>query len=181
FARTQVALLDALLATIPDVTTDELFARAREELQSFERVAPVDAPPGFHGELRPYQRDGLGWLAFLRRFGFGGCLADDMGLGKTVQVLALLDSVDRSYPSLIVVPRSLIFNWKQEAARFTPRLRILDHTGNERMNRWTDIKNHDVILTTYGTLRRDAPVLKDIHFDTVVLDEAQTIKNANTE
>jgi SNF2 family DNA or RNA helicase len=72
----------------------------------------------FQGELRGYERDGLGWLRFLRRFGFGGCLAEDMGLGKTVQFLALLDSAERSGPSLIVVPCSLILNWKQEARSF---------------------------------------------------------------
>jgi SNF2 family DNA or RNA helicase len=135
----------------------------------------------FHGELRDYQRDGLGWLHFLRRFGFGGCLADDMGLGKTVQLLALLDSTERAGPCLIVVPRSLIFNWKQETARFTPRLRVLDHTGAERTNHWNEIQNADIVLTTYGTLRRDAALLKNITFDTIVLDEAQAIKNANSE
>jgi superfamily II DNA or RNA helicase len=181
FERNQAGLLDALLAEQPEVTFDEAFIRVRKELAAFAGVRAGEAAPTFNGQLREYQREGLGWLHFLRRFGFGGCLADDMGLGKTVQLLALLDSVERRRPSLIVVPRSLIFNWKQEAARFTPRLRILDHTGVERMNRWSEIQNHDVILTTYGTLRRDAPLLKDIHFDTVVLDEAQAIKNANTE
>ncbi|PYS41002.1 MAG: helicase SNF2, partial [Acidobacteria bacterium] len=181
FERHQAGLLDALLAEQPEVTFDDGFARVRQEMATFAGIRAAEAAVTFHGQLRDYQREGLGWLQFLRRFGFGGCLADDMGLGKTVQVLALLDCVERSRPSLIVAPRSLIFNWKQEAARFTPRLRLLDQTGMERMNRWPDIHNHDVILTTYGTLRRDAPLLKDIHFDTIVLDEAQTIKNATTE
>ena len=181
FERHQAGLLDALLAEQPEVTFDEGFARVRREMTTFAGVQAAEGAATFKGHLREYQREGLGWLHFLRRFAFGGCLADDMGLGKTVQVLALLDSVERSRPALIVVPRSLIFNWKQEAARFTPRLRILDHTGLDRMDSWTDIESHDVILTTYGTLRRDAPRLKDIHFDTVVLDEAQSIKNANTE
>lgn len=181
FERHQAGLLDALLAEEPDVAFDEAFVRLRRELSSFHGVQAAEAPATFEGELRDYQREGLGWLHFLRQFGFGGCLADDMGLGKTVQVLALLDSTERSRPSLIVVPRSLIFNWKQEAARFTPRLRILDHTGIERISQWSEIEKHDVILTTYGTLRRDAPRLKDIRFDTVILDEAQAIKNATTE
>ena len=98
---------------------------------------PADPPPGFHGQLRPYQREGLGWLLFLERFGFGGCLADDMGLGKTVQVLALLHTrcrrrADRTGPSLVVAPRSLIFNWRREAERFTPNLNVLDNTGPRR-------------------------------------------------
>jgi SNF2 family DNA or RNA helicase len=150
-------------------------------LTTFAGVRAAGESETFKGRLRDYQREGLGWLQFLRQYSFGGCLADDMGLGKTVQVLALLDAATASRPSLIVVPRSLIFNWKQEAARFTPRLRVLDHTGGERMDKWTDFKNYDVILTTYGTLRRDAPFIKEVHFDTVILDEAQAIKNANTD
>jgi superfamily II DNA or RNA helicase len=183
FERHQAGILDALLASEPEVTFDESFIRVRREMETFAGVQAAEAAGTFNGVLRDYQRDGLGWLHFLRRFGFGGCLADDMGLGKTVQVLALLDSIapEGKHPTLVVVPRSLIFNWKQESARFTPRLRILDHTGPDRTQRWDEIRKHDIVLTTYGTLRRDAPLLKDIHFDTVILDEAQTIKNASTE
>src|SRR5438132_3240290 len=181
FDRHQAGLLDALLAEQPEVTFDEGFARVRQEIAAFGGVRSAQSSPNFDGQLRHYQCEGLGWLQFLRNFGFGGCLADDMGLGKTVQVLALLDAVERSRPSLIVAPRSLIFNWKQQASRFTPKLRILDHTGVGRVSNWGSIESHEVILTTYGTLRRDAPALKDIHFDTVVLDEAQSIKNATTE
>jgi SNF2 family DNA or RNA helicase len=106
-----------------------------------------------------------------------------MGVGKTAQVLALLEArralPDVTGPSLVVVPKSLVFNWKQEAARFTPRLRVLDHTGLARdVNGFAD---YDVVLTTYGTLRRDAAEFKDIEFDYVVLDEAQAIKNPGTE
>src|SRR5262249_9113962 len=82
-------------------------------------------------------------------------------------------------PSLVVVPKSLVFNWKQEAARFTPQLKVLDHTGTARGT--GNLGKHDVILTTYGTLRRDAARLKEIDFDYVVLDEAQAIKNPGTE
>ena len=133
-------------------------------------------------------------MGFLRRFSFGGCLADDMGVGKTAQVLAMLEhrrelSAQPSVaaesskpslvkPSLVVVPRSLVFNWKQEAERFTPRLRVLDYTG---LNRSGEFSDYDLILTTYGTLRRDAARLKDFEFDYVVLDEAQAVKNASTE
>ncbi len=197
FERTQVGLLDALLAAQPEATCDQVFARARDELKSFEGIAPANPSAGFVGQLREYQREGLGWLHFLRRFGFGGCLADDMGLGKTVQVLALLGARAElracksngkprqedapAGPSLVVVPRSLIFNWKQEAARFMPRLRLLDHTGIERVKAGEHFEAFDVVLTTYGTLRRDAVLFKDVTFDYVILDEAQAIKNANTE
>jgi superfamily II DNA or RNA helicase len=181
FTRGQAGLLDALLASQPEVTFDEGFLHIRRELESFAGVEALDPSPTFKGRLRHYQREGLGWLRFLRRFGFGGCLADDMGLGKTVQVLALLDSDERKGPALVVAPRSLVFNWIQEASRFSPQLRVLDFSGVARKERWNDIQEHDIVLTTYGTMRRDAPQLKDIHFDTIVLDEAQAIKNASSE
>jgi len=182
FARSQVGLLDALLASQPDTTCDETFARAREELRRFDGVAPVDPPRAFAGVLRGYQRDGLGWFRFLQRFHFGGCLADDMGLGKTVQVLALLASRrdQAAGPSLVVVPKSLVFNWKEEAARFAPELRVLDHTGTGRTAPGDHYRAYDVVLTTYGTLRRDAPGLAGVQFDYVILDEAQAVKHAGT-
>jgi SNF2 family DNA or RNA helicase len=144
-------VLDALLATRPEITCDETFARVRKEWQNFNGIKPVAAPGEFVGQLRDYQREGLGWFEFLQKFKFGGCLADDMGLGKTVQVLALLESRRKGNPrpSLVVVPRSLIFNWQQEAARFTPRLRVLTHTGSERIKGNTHFEDYDLILTTY--------------------------------
>jgi superfamily II DNA or RNA helicase len=183
FRRNQAGLLDALLATQPEVSCDATFARVRDELRSFAGIHAGKQPAGFVGQLRDYQRDGVGWMDFLRRFSFGGCLADDMGVGKTAQVLALLEArralAEVTGPSLVVVPKSLVFNWKQEAARFTPRLRVLDHTGLARdIHSFSD---YDVVLTTYGTLRRDAAEFKDIEFDYVVLDEAQAIKNPGTE
>ncbi|WP_165230190.1 DEAD/DEAH box helicase [Aquisphaera insulae] len=191
FRETQVGLLDVLLSEQPEVRFDERYERARERLRQFQGIAPADPPAGFQGELRGYQRDGLGWLHFLREFGFGGCLADDMGLGKTVQVLALLEerrelragaSKDRrTPPSLVVVPRSLVFNWKDEAARFAPKLRVLDHTGIGRDKLGERFEESDVILTTYGTLRRDIVALKDHTFDYAILDEAQAIKNATSQ
>ncbi len=183
FQRTQTGVLDALLAARPEITCDETFARVRSEWQNFDGIKPVAAPRGFVGQLRDYQREGLGWFEFLQRFKFGGCLADDMGLGKTVQVLALLQSRRNadSGPSLVVVPRSLLFNWQQEAARFTPQLRVLTHTGSERTKGSAHFEDYDLILTTYGTLRRDVVHFDEIEFDFVILDESQAIKNAGTE
>jgi SNF2 family DNA or RNA helicase len=112
-----------------------------------------------------------------------------MGLGKTVQVLALLearrqlrrnDAEHSPPPALVVVPRSLVFHWKQEAARFTPKLAILDHTGVARLKPGDHFDDYDVVLTTYGTLRSDAVQFKDIRFDYCILDEAQAIKNSST-
>ena len=182
FKMSQVALLDAALALQPAVRVDERFARTRDELASFQGITALDAAASFAGQLRDYQRDALGWFAFLKRFGFGGCLADDMGLGKTVMVLAWLDRLramkQAKAPSLVVVPRSVVFNWKEEAARFAPRLRVLDFSGASRSVDRLD--GHDIVLTSYGTLRRDALILKDVEFEYAILDEAQTIKNANT-
>ncbi len=182
YRRAQVSLLDALLATLPNADVDATFARARAELGTFATVGAVDPPKTFTGTLREYQREGLGWLHFLRRFGLGGCLADDMGLGKTVQVLALLDSrrLEKKGPSLVVVPRSLVFNWLREAGRFAPKLRMLDFSGSDRKLEAIEAGNIDVVITTYGSLRRDAPMLSDIEFDYAILDEAQAIKNAST-
>jgi superfamily II DNA or RNA helicase len=186
FRPSQAGFLDALLAAQPEASCDETFTRVREELRLFQGVEAAAQPAGFVGQLRDYQREGLGWMEFLRRFSFGGCLADDMGVGKTAQVLALLETRrelraagELLNPSLVVMPRSLVFNWKQEAERFTPQLRVLDYTGLARSSE--DFSAADVVLTTYGTLRRDALRLKDLQFDYVILDEAQAVKNAGTE
>ena len=195
FSRSQAGLLDALLAGRAEIRVDQIFTRVREELQRFDGIVPAEQPGGFEGRLRDYQLEGLAWAHFLRQFGFGGCLADDMGVGKTAQVLALLETrrelrcaqrVNGAAdpligPSLAVVPRSLVYNWKREAERFTPRLRVLDHTGVGRTKKVDELDNYDLVLTTYGTLRRDAAWFQGIRFDYIVLDEAQAIKNAATE
>ena len=185
FKPSQVALIDALLAEQSEVDWDEGFARARAQIVRFEGLHPEDPPAEFRGELREYQRESLGWMRFLRDFGFGGCLADDMGLGKTVMVLAMLGArraatAGEHLPSLVVLPRSLLFNWMSEAARFAPTLRLLDFAYADRHQAADAIPASDVVFTTYGTLRRDVAVLKDHRFDYVILDEAQAIKNAAT-
>ncbi|HYG61247.1 MAG TPA: DEAD/DEAH box helicase [Thermoanaerobaculia bacterium] len=187
FEMPQALLLDAWLAAEPETSFDETFTRARERLRSFSGIVPAAAPEGFRGTLRPYQQLGLAWLHFLRDFGLGGCLADDMGLGKTVQVLALLESrrqrraAEGLPPALVVVPRSLVFNWQVEAAQFTPALRVLDYSGSGRSRDLESFAGHDVVLITYGTMRRDIGILKEAQFDYVILDEAQAIKNAASQ
>jgi len=178
----QALMLDLLLAAEPQSTADAGFETLRKKWRALDGMAPLDPPRGFKGELREYQRVGLGWLKFLRDSGLGGVLADDMGLGKTVQALAFLELRRQAGagPSLVAVPRSLLHNWKVEAERFAPQLRVLEHWGTSRTRDVRSFKNLDLVLTTYGTLRADAPFLKDFAFDCVILDEAQSIKNAHS-
>lgn len=185
FSTVQVGLIDALLASQPSVDFDAAFTELRERLSNFSGVQPVEEGTEFHGTLRTYQREGLGWLRFLEDFRFGGCLADDMGLGKTIQMLAFFNLRRKRrqtrLPSLIIVPKSLMFNWKQECERFTPELSVLEYSGLDRARLRDVISQHDLVLTTYGTLRRDVVQLKEYDFDYVVLDEAQAIKNSGSQ
>ncbi len=148
-------------------------------------IPPVTVPPSFRGELRPYQAEGVAWLQFLGGAGLGGVLADDMGLGKTVQTLAHFaieqaeGRLDR--PALIVCPTSLVPNWTLEAERFAPTLKLLALHGPARKALFGGIAAHDLVLTTYPLLARDHAVLTAQEWHTVVLDEAQTIKNPNAE
>ena len=178
-SKSQVHLLNAVLEKHP-VDVDAAAEEARQRLAAETHWEPTPAPAGFQGTLRHYQETGLGWLCFLEKSGFGGCLADDMGLGKTIQVLALLQSRKNAgvgQPTLLVLPRSLIFNWQQEAAKFTPGLRLHLHVGHDRMRRLPLMGRADLVLTTYGTMRRDATAFRHFTFDYCILDEAQAIKN----
>lgn len=150
----------------------------------------VELPPpaGLNATLRPYQIRGYSWLAFLRRWGLGACLADDMGLGKTLQTLALLVR-DRdegaTRPVLLVCPMSVVGNWSREAARFAPHLPLLIHHGPNRAKTKAALKKAAakaaVVLTSYGLLTRDRELFEPLAWSGVILDEAQTIKNPNTK
>ena len=155
--------------------------------------------------LRPYQKQGVAWLGFLRENGFGGILADEMGLGKTLQTLAHLrrtqsvasatphpasghplpirwgEGRGEGSPHLIVCPTSLVFNWLAEAKKFTPELKVLALHGPDRHTKFEQIAEHDIIVTSYALIRRDAERYRELEFDTVVLDEAQHIKNRQTQ
>lgn len=134
---------------------------------------PEAAPPAdLHAELRSYQRDGLRWLSFLSQNTLGGLLADDMGLGKTLQALAALTA-----PALVVCPASVVFNWAAEAARFRPSLKVCTYHGTSRR---LD-PSADLTITTYGTMRLDVAELSSRRWDTLILDEAQTIKNPDSQ
>ena len=163
---------------------EEIMALA-DRLQAARGVLPVAPPSGLGLELRGYQKEGVAWLQFLREHGLSGILADDMGLGKTAQALAhlLLEKeagrLDR--PALIVLPTSLVFNWMNEAARFAPTLSLLALQGGDRKSRFEEIPQHDVVLTTYPLLWRDAEVLTRFKYHLLILDEAQTVKNSRSQ
>jgi superfamily II DNA or RNA helicase len=151
-------------------------------LLDLARVPPaLPPPPGLHAELRPYQARGYAWLHALTSLGLGAALADDMGLGKTLQVLTwMLRRVeDARAPILVVCPTSLLGNWEREAARFTPSLRFVRHHGQGR--ELEGLRPGEIVLTTYGLLVRDAELLTATRFDAVVLDEAQAIKNPDSQ
>ncbi|MGY4894849.1 SNF2-related protein [Micromonospora aurantiaca (nom. illeg.)] len=168
-----------VLDVVADGALGDLLAGEAER-----RLTPADPPPGFTGTLRPYQRRGLAWLAFLQSLGLGGILADDMGLGKTVQLLALLaGDPPEAGPTLLVCPMSLVGNWQREAAKFAPGLRVHVHHGAERARGEgfaTAVGEADLVLTTYSVAARDAFELAGVDWHRVVVDEAQAIKNAAT-
>ena len=156
----------------------------------------LECPPlgSLENTLRPYQKQGVAWLNFLRENGFGGILADEMGLGKTLQVLTHVahcrSATQRSsktgtlpqlLPTLVICPTSLVFNWSAEAARWTPELKTLVLDGPNRHQRFDQISQADLIITSYALVRRDAERYRDLEFDTVILDEAQHIKNRQTQ
>lgn len=178
-SRHHATLIDMLYEALETKPADRGLRDCLAGLQNFEGIRSVAVPENFHGALRPYQNLGLDWFYFLKAFRFGGCLADDMGLGKTVQTLALLQNekqLGAQLPSLIVCPTSVIFNWENEFKRFTPELKIEIHTGVERRHE-ANFSGCDVVLTSYGILRRDLEFLKDAKFHYVILDESQHIKN----
>lgn len=152
-----------------------------ERLQAAQGIGDIESPRGLRLELRAYQKEGLAWLQFLREQNLSGILADDMGLGKTAQTLAHLllekESGRLDRPALIVLPTSLIFNWKREAERFAPDLRVLSLHGPQRKERFGEIGEHDVVLTTYPLLWRDIDALVQHEYHLLILDEAQTVKN----
>lgn len=178
----QALLLDSLLAGLEVEDKSEHLHAIRSKIKNFQALRPAEPSAAFRGSLRDYQKDGLAWLEFLRDFGFGGCLADDMGLGKTVQVLALLQAYHRDRPkppSLIVLPRSLVDNWLEEAARFCPDLLVKDCSRGSRD--WEKSWDADLILITYGILRQAIEELHTRSFSYVVLDESQAIKNESSQ
>ncbi len=174
------------LALVADLQSNELatvkLGRRLEKLRDFAAVEDQPMPVGFRGELRPYQKAGYNWLRFVQDFHLGGCLADEMGLGKTVMTLSMLlqraeSGAARGAASLLVLPTSLVYNWLNEARKFTPDLRVLAYTGTFRTKDVAQFADYDVVLTSYGIVRLDTELLTAYQFDYVILDESQAIKN----
>ncbi|MFZ2070074.1 MAG: DEAD/DEAH box helicase [Halobacteriota archaeon] len=150
------------------------------------KITPIKTPKTFNGNLRPYQVKGVSWLAYLNRFGLGACLADDMGLGKTIELIALLlhersgKRGKRPAPTLLISPMSVVGNWQKEVERFAPSLKVMVHHGADRLTGKMfarDAKKNDLVISTYALAHRDDDTLSEVHWQHVVLDEAQNIKN----
>jgi len=164
---------------------DDSIRELAQRLQAGPGLREVPVPSGLRAELRAYQQQGLNWMQYLREQGLAGVLADDMGLGKTVQTLAHIlaekeaGRLDR--PALIVVPTTLVHNWREEARRFAPELKVLVLNGPQRKQRFDQVGEHELILTTYALLWRDQKVLAEHEYHLLILDEAQYVKNATTK
>ena len=162
----------------PGFQPPEEWKRRTAALRNLSRLEPAPLPQAFDALLRTYQRLGAAWLWHLHRGGLGGILADEMGLGKTLQALALLSAVQsEGGPCLVVCPASLVENWRREAARFVPHLRVFVHHGDRRVAGLADLARWDLIITSYGTLTRDRELFASAEFACVVADEAQHMKN----
>ncbi len=163
---------------------DDIYAFGKK-LKEFKSIPKVTPSKYMVSTLRPYQKEGLNWMQFLREIGLNGILADDMGLGKTIQVLAHIqkekDAGRLKDPCLVIAPTSLMFNWKSEVEKHTPQLKALVLHGPKRHCDFAELKNHDIILTTYPLIVRDKKHYINQHFHCLILDEAQMIKNSRTQ
>ena len=173
FKQFEAPVLDSILEDLPNASTDSFWNKLREKISTFREVKPIAPPKGLNASLRGYQSQGLSYLNFLSEYGFG----------KTVQTLAFIQyMVERKFhgPNLIVVPTSVLPNWEREAEKFVPGLKRLTIYGTRRDSMFKHIEKSDLVITTYALLRRDLEEMEKHEFNTVILDEAQNIKNPNT-
>lgn len=184
---TAFPLIEELLKLADEIDSDAEFKRWENTYKQFKKLQAVEISNDFNGVLRDYQKSGLDWLSFLHRFHFGGILADDMGLGKTIQVIALLLNLKNNNklgsPTLVVVPLTVLFNWESELKRFAPILKVVRYQGqrNEREKIARQFHKFDVVLLSYGILLQDHSLLREYHWDYLILDESQKIKNPSTK
>lgn len=164
------------------IDTPKGLAKLKKRLENFSKVEEVDEPPELNATLRDYQKDGFRWMQFLARHGLHGILADDMGLGKTLQTLAHLMAEKTSgrsagLPSLVIAPTSVVPNWRAEAIKFAPGLRVLVLNGADRRKYFRSIPHADLVITSFALLQRDIEKLLGFQYHIMALDEAQYIKN----
>ncbi len=179
-SRYHVTLIDTLAEIADENHGDKDYTHFINKLRDFQGIEQHPVPDTLKGKLRPYQYAGYNWLIFLKEHKFGGFLADDMGLGKTIQTIAILlreKSLNSPEPNLIVAPNSVVFNWSHELTKFAPSLRIFQQVGQNRPRSSESFNKYDIVLTTYGTLRRDVTFIKDFTYNYIILDESQNIKN----
>ena len=169
---------------VADIEGEDIIGELMDKLSNNVKISTIKPPANLQGQLRPYQLKGVSWLAYLKQFGFGGCLADDMGLGKTIQLISLLlhdrEHTSNQNPTLIICPMSIVGNWHREIQRFAPSLSVMIHHGAERLADQAfeeEAKKHDIVITTYALALRDKEHLSLINWEYIVLDEAQNIKN----
>ncbi|MDO8512619.1 MAG: DEAD/DEAH box helicase [bacterium] len=182
------AELEYVMTSSPhyNAVREESFNSFIQQLHRGKPVKKVRLSNNLNAILRPYQKEGIEWLYFLRSFRFAGILADDMGLGKTLQTLVVIDREKISgTPSLVICPKTLLYNWQAEAKKFFPSLKTLvyDGTPTERKEKIKLIKNNDLVITGYATIKRDFDEInrEKIRFNYAILDEAQFIKNHATK
>ena len=179
----QPSLIDEMYDEMLNKEVFDEILEKQKNLRNFRDMPEVALPENVNATLRPYQKEGFKWLTFLDDIRWGGCLADDMGLGKTLQVLTFLQhlkeekKVKKGVPHLIVVPRSLVFNWQREAENFCEQLLILDNSNADRTKDIKEFKKYDAVIMTYAMVRMDIEHLKKAKFHYVILDESQAIKN----
>lgn len=183
--KAQISFFDIPLLEdlIEEAAKDKVFARSRKFFEGFNALKNQKKAKTkiVNATLRPYQQQGINWLEYLHEQKMGACLADDMGLGKTLQTLALLSNIypKEKAPSLIVMPRSLIFNWEAEVQRFAPQLQTYTFYGQSRD--YEAMRSAHLIFTTYATMRNEIEKLKEESFYYIILDESQNIKNINAQ
>ena len=183
-SRYHMSVVDELYANRDQEELELQLEEKFDKLRNFNNIEKVEPSAAMSKTLRPYQVSGYQWLNYLKDVSWGGILADDMGLGKTVQALALLEKYKKDtkkLKALVVCPTTLIYNWENEIKKFTPDLTFKIHHGPGRTKKLAELENHDVTITTYGTLRSDIKLLVELKLDYAVLDESQAIKNPSSK
>lgn len=162
---------------------NKIYDELDRDISNMSIIEDVEMPVEVENILRPYQKEGYKWINFLNKFSFGGILADDMGLGKTLQTLSFLKHIKKDRPSLIVVPKSLIYNWKNEAEKFFPELKVFvyDGTIEWRKSKLEALKDYELVIASFDVASRDCEELSKVKFLYLVLDEAHNIKNRQTK